>query len=209
MWGSWWTHNETEWPTGNNYATYAYSSADTGAWNSLLNSSQYGSGYFVSCLSHTGGSYNYSYLLSYGAFDMPNYTCQGSCPGTRMHGGQCKPFMNLIAYRSGIYQGTSFAWKSFPSDTAISNWSQASNQMPVATFANIVEGDFLRMPNGHAVTIVRKISSSRVVVLDSNWLGGGDGDEVVRSHELGFTGAGGTHDLGSYRVLKCVYTGGC
>lgn len=212
MWGSWWTFNETNWPTGTTYATYAYTSADIGAWNLLMSSTRYSSGAWVACLEYTGGTYTITpCYLSYGSADMPNYTCQGSCSGAYMHGGQCKPFMNLVAYRSGQYQNPGYGWKDFPLDSTIDSWSTAADQMPYATYSNIVEGDFLRRTTSttpHAAIVVRKISSSQVIVLDSNW-SGGNGRERVSSHSMGFTGSNDINDLGTYRVLKCAYTGGC
>jgi hypothetical protein len=227
MTGNWWTYNETNWPLGDKYATYAYSLADQGAWNLLM--ANFGRtladgtkqpAYFVSCLHKKGVVYYYPCgLLAYGSSQMPYYTCQGSClSGSKVRGGQCKPFMNLVAYRSGTYQNPGYRWKSFPSDACIacSNCDEAhcirrsdyDAGYPKATFANIVEVDYLRRPYGHAAIVVRKVSSTRVVVLDANWLTG-DGNEVVGSHELGFTGTGSLSDLGTYRVLKCAYTGAC
>lgn len=218
MWGSWWTYNETNWPTGTTYASYAYTSADIGAWNLLLaNTGGYGySGFYTSCMRYRSeGHLPYPYTACQlsestgaGSYEMPYYTCQGYCPSAYKRGGQCKPFMNLVAYRSGTYQNPGYAWKSFPVDSAINGWDTSADQMPYATYTNILPGDYLRRPYGHALIIVRKINSSRVVVLDSNW-SGGDGAEIVSSHEMGFTGGGGNSDLGAYRVLKCAYTGGC
>lgn len=213
MTGSWWTYNETNWPTGTTYGTYAYISSDLGAWGKLLDNTYNGSvrGWWTSCR-RTSGVQNFSPCSSqivYG--DLDTASLYDSQSGYK-HGGQCKPFMNLVAYRSGKYQGVNYAWKSFPSDGAISTWSTAPDQMPWATYANIVEGDYLRRTTSgtqHAAIVVRKISSSQVVVMDSNWVNNGDGYETIGSHMMGFTGSGGISDLGSYRVLKCAYTGGC
>lgn len=220
MTGSWSTYNENSWPTGTNYANYAYTLADRGAWNKLLASPRYGNGYFVSCSSYHNRSPNYGPCsVSWGAFEMPYYTCQGYCPSMYMRGGQCKPFMNLVAYRSGIYQTSGYGFKSFPADGDIANLNGSPRptndpDMPLATYANILPGDFLRRPDGHATIVVSKINSLRVVVFDSNWTGtsgvsNGNGYEIVSSHELGFSGSGSWSDLGTYRVLKCVYTGRC
>ena len=222
MTGSYTTYTTSNWPTSNTYAGYYYTLTDTGAWNSLLSNyggyasnGTYYSGFYVSCMryrseGHLPAPYtscSLSTSTGYGSYEMPYYTCQGSCPSSMMRGGQCKPFMNLVAYRSGQYQGPSYAFKAFPSDSAISNWSTASDQMPYATYSNILEGDFLRRPGGHALIVVRIISSSQVVVFDSNWLDG-DGAEVVGSHTLSFSGSGDSN-LGNYRVLKCAYNGNC
>lgn len=219
MTGNYGTYTTTNWPTADTYGNHYYTSTDIGAWNALLNAPRYtyGStvGFFVSCMrrrseGHLPSPYTACQLSTssgYGSFEMPYYTCQGSCPSTRMHGGQCKPFMNLVAYRSGQYHGANFAFKALPSDGTISSKAPSDPDMPVATYANILEGDLLRRPGGHAVIVVRKISSSQVVVFDSNWLGG-DGAENVGSHSFGFSGSGNSN-LGNYRVLKCVYTGNC
>lgn len=212
MTGSYATYAPDDWPTMDTYARYDYTLTDRGAWNLLLDSPSYGYGRYVSCMAYRSQGWLYapcglSASAGYGSFEMPYYTCQGSCPSARMRGGQCKAFMNLVAYRSGRYQGPGYAFKAFPPDAAIAKWSTASDQMPYATYADILPGDFLQRPDGHALIVVRKISASQVVVFDSNWLDG-DGAEVVGSHTLGFSGSGDS-DLGNYRVLKCAYDGGC
>ena len=215
MSGSWWTYNETNWPTGTTDGSYAYISNDLGAWGKLLDNTYNGStkGWWTSCRS-TSTVRNYTpcsdTLTVYGDLDTPSlYDCQGACTsGIKHHGGQCKPFMNLIAYRSGLYQGPNYAWKTLPSDSAIAASDPNGTLMPTATYANIVEGDFLRRPSGHALIIVRKVSSSQVIVLDSNW-SGGDGGEQISSHSMAFGSGNSNSNLGAYRVLKCVYTGAC
>lgn len=235
MSGSWNTYNATNWPTGATYATYAYTSADAGAWNLLLDNTYNGSvrGWWTSCKKTLADAPQYTPCnlvagTGYGDLDTPisNFTCQGNCASaTYKRGGQCKPFMNLVAYRSGLYQNSGYQWKSFPSDTCIAYTTASCNlatkvtrpandaNMPLATYANIIEGDYLRMPYDHAAIVVRKIDSLNVVVLDSNWLPGsggtGNGKEIVGSHVMGFTGTGTHSDLGAYRVLKCAYTGAC
>lgn len=237
MSGSWTTYNATNWPTGTTYASYAYTSADAGAWNLLLNNTYNGSirGWWTSCKKTLADAPQYTPCnlaagTGYGDLDTPisNFTCQGSCSSAPYkRGGQCKPFMNLVAYRSGLYQNSGYAWKSFPSDACIAYTTASCGlspdkqvvrpandaNMPLATYANIVEGDYLRMPYDHATIVVRKIDSSNVVVMDSNWVNGGsgagNGKEIVGSHVLGFTGSGTHNDLGAYRVLKCAYTGAC
>ena len=232
MSGSWWTYNETNWPDGPTptYATYAYTSADAGAWNLLLaNTGGYGySGFYTSCMRYRSEGYlpwpytacQLSLSTGYGSYEMPNYTCQGNCSSGYKRGGQCKPFMNLVAYRSGTYQNPGYQWRSFPTDKCIRYTTATCNtgnpvtrpdndaDMPKATYANIVEGDYLRRPDGHAVIVVRKISSSQVIVLDSNW-SGGDGSERVSSHSMAFSSGDSNSNLGAYRVLKCAYTGVC
>lgn len=237
--GSWWTYDETNWPeyeqsngyTGVTLGSYAYISNDLGAWGKLLDATTAYSvrGYYTSCRSEAAdppstdpdeGVVNYTPChLAYGDLDTASsYDYQGGY----YHGGQCKPFMNLVAYRSGLYQNPYYAWKSFPTDlciyytTATCNYDPAyrvarptdDTDMPMATYSNIEPGDYLRLPWGHALIVVRKIDSSNVVVLDSNWVGGGNGYEKIGSHVLGFSGSG-NNNLGNYRVLKCAYTGNC
>ncbi|MFA6603599.1 MAG: hypothetical protein WCT10_02010 [Patescibacteria group bacterium] len=214
MSGSWWTYNETNWPTGTTYGTYAYISNDLGAWGKLLdNTYNYGiRGWWTSCRkTNSPQTNNYGPCsLTYGDLDTASlYDCQGTCTGGIHHrGGQCKPFMNLVAYRSGTYQNPGYAWKSFPNDATIAASDPNGTLMPAATYANIVEGDYLRRPYGHALIIVRKISSSQVIVLDSNW-SGGNGTEQISSHSMAFGSGDSDSNLGAYRVLKCAYTGGC
>jgi hypothetical protein len=229
--GSWTIYDETNWPVTTTPASYAYTSADTDAWNRLLASPNYSKtgqpDYFVSCLYQTGGTAYYTPCpITVGSYDAARYSCQGTapCSGTK-HGGQCKPFMNLVAYRSGpgIYQGPApyYLFKAFPTDPCIKYTTLTCNlpvgqqvlrptndqDMPVATFSLLTEGDFLRMPDGHATIVVRKVSSTQVVVLDSNW--SSVNQEQVSSHVMGFNNNHDVTDLGSYRILKCVYTGYC
>jgi hypothetical protein len=242
------TYNVGNWPTGTTYATYAYASADNDAWNMLRTaysrcptSTTCTLGFFVSCLYKRANGYlpspyagcQLSLTTGYGSSEMPGYACQGNsaggfCPsGTRSHGGQCKAFMNLVAYRSGIYQLSGHGFKTLPSDDCIANTTNTCSlspkqwvtrpiddkDMPLATYDNVVEGDFLRMPYDHAIIVVKKLAYPNIVVLDSNYLnngtGHGDGKEIIGSHPMGFTGGHDHNDLGSYRVLRCVYTGKC
>jgi hypothetical protein len=141
--------------------------------------------------------------VTYGSDDMPNYTCQGNCNIGHKKGGQCKAFMNLIAYRSGVYQNSNLSWASFPSDPDIDNWSEGSGEMPKASYSNLESGDFLRKPDGHALIVIRKFVENnveKVLVFDSNWH---NGNEEVLSHEMT------VGSLGSYRILKCVYNYSC
>lgn len=220
MTGNHYTYTTSNWPTGTVYARAAYVGSDAGAWNLLLASPRYlyttstgvqKPGGYVSCMRYRSegplyGPCSLSTTGGYGSFE-PYYTCQGYCPSVKMRGGQCKAFANLVAYRSGLYQGPNYSFKALPADSTIAARSTTDPDMPVATYANILEGDVLRRPYGHALIVVRKISPSQVVVFDSNWLDG-DGSETVGSHVLGFSGSGNVN-LGNYRVLKCVYTGAC
>lgn len=217
MTGSWWTYTTSNWPRTTTYANYAYTSSDLGAWDLLRTSTAYSgsgtTGYYVSCLYvHPTKLYSPCYLTLFGSSEMPSYTCQGSCSASsKMHGGQCKAFSNLVAYRSGIYQGSSYAFKAFPGDSTV-------NGYPLATYANVIPGDFVRRTvanSVHSAVVVSVISSTQAIVLDSNWTSAnpsdhtnGNGDEVVSSHAMSFSG-GGLGDLSTYHVMKCVYTGGC
>jgi hypothetical protein len=169
-----------------------------------------------------------SLTTGYGSSEMPGYACQGNsiggfCPsGVRSHGGQCKAFVNLVAYRSGIYQYSGYGFKTLPSDDCIANTAATCDlspkqwvtrpiddkDMPLATYDNVVEGDFLRKPGGHAAIVVKKLARPNVIILDSNWTGG-DGAENITSHQMGFNNYKDITDLGTYRVLRCVYTGKC
>lgn len=187
------------WSTSTVAASYAYVSEDSGAWNSLR--SAYGT--LVSCRNDNDSSNNYTPCsLTYGADNVSQYVCQNNCGTYGYHGGQCKGFMNLVAYRSGVYHGTNWAWKTLPTDSWI-----ASNTS-LLTYATAQAGDLLRKTTSgpHATITVRVISSSQIVVMDSNWV---DGNENIISHVLGYSGSGTTSDLGTYRVLNCVYAGTC
>jgi hypothetical protein len=187
------------WGTSTTNASYAYVSEDSGAWSSLRTA--YGT--LVSCRNDNDTANNYTPCsLTYGSDNVSQYVCQNNCGTYGYHGGQCKAFMNLVAYRSGVYHGTNWAFKTLPSDSWI-----ASNTS-LSTYATAQAGDVLRKTTSspHAAITVRVISSSQVVVMDSNW---SDGYEKIISHTLGYSGSGTTSDLGAYRVLNCVYAGTC
>jgi hypothetical protein len=213
MVGNYNTYTSGNWPTADTLATYYYTLTDLGAWNKLLAEPYYGpNAYYVSCRRKHAEAQLYICRLppdGFGSLDMPYYTCQGLCPAQKMRGGQCLAFSNLIAYRSGVYQGANYAWKLFPSDATMDARAPDNALTPMATYANILPGDFLRKTHIHSLIVVRKISSTQVVVFDSNWVGNGNGDETVGSHTFGFTGSGGSSDLGTYRVMKCIHNGGC
>lgn len=128
MTGSWWTYNETNWPTATTYGTYSYVSSDLGAWNLLLDNNYNGGvrGWWVSCRRNST-TYNYNttdapcLFTAYGDLNTASlYDCQGICSSGIQHkGGQCKPFTNLVAYRSGIYQNPGYAFKKLPDDLTI------------------------------------------------------------------------------------------
>lgn len=198
------------WSTSDTYASSGYAAEDAGAWSFLRNaysntnsSGVWTTGHDVSCRADNDSSNNYTPCsLTSGSDNVSQYVYQSGF----YRGGQCKAFMNLVAYRSGVYHGTNWAFVKFPADSWI-----ASNTS-LSTYATAQPGDLLRKTTSlqHAVIIVRKISSSQIVVVDSNSIGANsNGNEKVGSHTLGYTGSGSTSDLGVYRVLNCVYTGGC
>jgi hypothetical protein len=219
MSGSWTTYNSTNWPTSTTYGSYAYISNDLGAWGLLLDNTYNGltRGWWTSCRS-TSSVQNYAPCSStythYGDLDTASlYDCQGTCTsGIHHHGGQCKPFMNLVAYRSGLYQNPNYAWKAFPTDTCITNTTASCNtgtkvlrpvtdaDMPTVANTTLIPGDYLRLPGGHAAIVVNIANSPNIVVLDSNYVGG-DGTETIASHTMTLT------QLAAYRVLKCAYAG--
>lgn len=192
-------------PAGTMYATSSYVSTDTGAWSSLRTAyTAYGiTGYYVSCRADNDSSNNYTPCsLTKGSDNVSEYECQnGSCTNN-YHGGQCKAFANLVAYRSGVFQGADYAWKSFPTYSWIS--SNCNN----VTSGTIQAGDVLVYPNYHVLIVARVFSSTSVMVIDSNWIGGGDGYEKVGAHEMSFSGSG-INDLDNYKRLNCVYTNDC
>lgn len=199
------------WGTSTVTSIHNYVGEDSGAWTSLRG----GYGTFTSCRHDNDASNNFSPCsLTYGSDTVNQYSCQGSCPAGTYRGGQCKAFMNLVAYRSGVYHGASWAWKTFPLDSVIDD---AGTSYPLATYATVATGDLLRRPTSagspHAAIVVRVISSSQIVVVDSNWVnpggGSGDGLEIIASHTMGFTGTWAVTDLGSYHRLSCVYAGTC
>lgn len=187
-------------PATEMHATASYVSTDIGAWNSLR--SAYGT--LVSCRKDSDDGNNYTPCnLVYGADNAYQYECQnGSCTNN-YHGGQCKAFSNLVAYRSGIFHGNNWAWKTLPADAWI-----ASN-CDYVTSGTIQAGDVLRSTSyGHSVIVARVFSSTSVMVIDSNWIDDGDGDEKVGAHAMSFSGSG-IGDLDNYRVLDCVYANDC
>jgi hypothetical protein len=194
------------WGTGTTTSIHAYASEDSGAWSSLRTA--YGTN--TSCRNDNDTSNNFTPCsLTYGSDVVGIYTCQGYCPAGTYRGGQCKAFMNLVAYRSGVYHGASWAFRTFAVDSTIDD---GGTNYPLATSSNVTVGDLLRRPtsagNPHAAIVVRVISASQIVVVDSNWVNG-SGAETVASHTMGFTGTGTVSDLGTYHRLSCVYTDAC
>ena len=56
--------------------------------------------------------------------------------------------------------------------------------------------------------IMALVDAKTVVVVDSNYRGG-NGWEAIASHTLSFDSTGSYSDLGTYRSIDCVHTGGC
>jgi len=181
-------------PAGTMYATSSYVSTDTGAWNSMLNA--YGNN--ACCVD--GGLSPCS--LTYPCSTVLFYECQSSSCTNNYHGGQCKAFSNLVAYRSGVFHGDNGAWKSLPTDSWI------TSNCSYVTSGTIQAGDVLRSTSySHSVIVARVFSSTSVMVIDSNWLGG-NGYEKVGAHEMSFSGSG-IGDLDNYRRINCVYNNNC
>lgn len=185
--------SETWYPAGTMYATASYVSTDEGAWNAMLNA--YGD--YACCVD---GELSPCYL-SEACSDVSTYECQDTSCTNNYHGGQCKAFQNLICYRSGIFHGENWAWRSLPVDSWIS--SNCDN----ITSGSIQAGDVLRYPYYHSIIVARVFSSTSVMVIDSNWVGG-NGYELIGAHEMSFSGSG-VSDLDNYRVLDCVYNNDC
>lgn len=192
-------------PTGEMFATASYVSTDAGAWSSLR--SAYG--IYVSCRNDDDSSNNYTpCYLTYGTDTVSQYECQNGSCSNNYHGGQCKAFSNLVAYRSGIFHGNDWAWKSLPIDSWI------SSNCNYITSGSIQAGDVLRSTSyGHSVIVARVFSSTSVMVIDSNWVlpnstDSGNGYELIGAHEMSFSGSG-IGDLDNYRVLNCVYNNDC
>lgn len=200
MWGNHYAYDAMNWPEGTRYATHAYTNQDRGAWDKLMRAAAYGSGSMVSCKGNFSPCY-----LSYGADQMPYYTCQGYCPASVYRGGQCKAFTNLVAYRSGVYQNPYYAFREFPHDSKIEN-------QPFAVHGTLKPGDILRRTTAtgspHSVIVVRRLSWPRIIVVDSNWVGG-PGREIVGSHEMRFDDQTPVGNPGTYRVMNCVYDKSC
>jgi hypothetical protein len=224
MKGSWDTYNETNWPTATTYASYAYTSADSGAWNLLMSNyggvdpnGVYHTAYNVSCRYDSSTVYYTPCNITYGSHDtmLSRYTCQGNCPATYNHGGECYAFMNLLAYRSGVYQKPNYGFRIFPSDNCIRYTTATCNlpaaqkvlrpaadaDMPLVPNTTLVPGDFLRNPGVHALIVVSTANSPNITVLDSNSVSPDHltYEEIVGSHVKTLS------DLAAYRVLKCAY----
>lgn len=204
------------WNTSPTLASWPYVSEDYGAWNALRNSSAYygygKTGYYVSCLRNywEGDLYQPCYLW-YGSFDPISwYTSYNETCDQGYRGGQCKAFTNLVAYRSGIYHGSNWAFKALPSDAQVYERSGIKAAKPW----NIQAGDVLRMPGGHSAIVARIYDSyNSIVVIDSNWVrlnypDYGNGCEQVGSHAMSFGGSG-VNNLYNYYILDCVYTNNC
>lgn len=200
------------WYTSDQYGIYAYVSEDSGAWNTLRYSTAYSLwddeeeewiyGWYVACRRTTSeGDLYQPCSLYYGSFD--NLYAYDTHYGSYRHGGQCKSFTNLVAWRSSIFHGEDWAFSPLPTDGYICERTGITQ----ATSNNIQAGDVLRMPDGHSAIIARIFGSSQVVVVDSNWVGG-NGYERIASHSMNFSGSG-IDDLGNYFRLDCVYDNDC
>jgi hypothetical protein len=184
------------WPTSTTNARHRYPSEDLGAWTSLRQA--YGRN--LSCRADSNALNLYPPCnLTYGSAEPSAYEVQNGW----YKGGQCKAFVNLVIYRSGVYHGDSWGFRTLPSDDRIPALADA----PLAKPGTLEAGDVLRMPYGHAAIVVRVLDANQAVVIDSNWMGG-NGWENTATHVMGFSGYGASN-LGNYYRLNCVYDGSC
>ncbi len=186
-------------PLSETLGTFNYAGDDPGAWSALRTSY---TAYNVSCRHDNDASNQYGpCAITYGSDNASQYGYQGGA----YRGGQCKPFTALVAYRSGVYHGPNWAFVSLPSD---GNTTVPTH--PKATISTITTGDVLRNPTSgqiHSVIVVRITGNANndVVVVDSNWVNGGDGRETIGAHVLNFSGSGRSN-LGTYNRYNCIYT---
>lgn len=119
----------------------------------------------------------------------------GQNTGTyRSHVGQCRYFVNLILFRSGVYQ------------TNLPRYGQ--NPLGYRPYSQIRLGDVIETTwaNGHTAIAVGVLEGSvgssvrKVVVIDSNFVG----DEEIGMHVLGLSGSG-VNNLANYRALNLGY----
>lgn len=189
--------------------SFQYAADDPGAWTSLrvgytdANNVLAGD---LSCMGDNNSTLNSSpCLINYGSLNPNTYGYQPdkNTSTYRYRGGQCRAFSNLVAYRSGVYHGTNWAFKRLP----IALGTQV-------TPSNLQNGDVLRSNQAlrHSVIVVRKFTDTdgvqAAVVLDSNFVGSGNGGEAIGSHVLRFSGSG-NNNLGNYYAYNCIYSGNC
>lgn len=117
--------------------------------------------------------------------------------GVYSRGGQCKKFVALVLYRSGIRHTVAGSFSRLPEDAKISN---DLVMFPVVAIPH--PGDILRRPNGHALIVAASIAGLGLIAVDSNY-SGGDGHERIAVHLMG------PASLVEYHNLNCVYTGAC
>ncbi len=196
------------WPTGTNYAGYAYVAEDRGAWDSLRVAYTDEDGMIagdLTCRSDDNLIYYTPCLTSYGSTDPNSYGYQPDSSSTTFHyrGGQCKAFTNLIAYRSGVLHGDNWAFKKLP----------YSGNVQMSS-SNIRAGDILRSNSDkvrHSLIVTRVFTENgitKAVVIDSNWVTG-NGGESIGTHVLAFDGSNGNSNLANYYAFQCVYDGNC
>lgn len=184
--------------------TYNYAGEDWGAWESLRYATTKDGdiGWYLSCRRDNGTArYSCSDQIQYSASNPSQYGLQGGIG----RGGQCKPFTNLVAYRSGVFHGPNWAFVALPSD---GNTNESS--APYSTPSTVKAGDILRNRQSneeiHSVIVVHVTNNSNndVVVLDSNW-NGGDGAEQIGTHIMNYAGSG-RDNLGRYNTYNCIYS---
>ena len=144
----------------------------------------------------------YSYHIGLRWLPDGQFVMDGDYP----RGGQCKAFVNLLLYRSGIYQGPAptYTFKRLPNDDTIDLVA------PMVAGGSLRIGDALRntVNTGHALVVLARIEPKdgkplSALVMDSNFIKGSDGHEIIGTHVMTI------NELSSYRDLDCVYAGTC
>lgn len=198
--------------TGTSYSSFNYAPDDTNAWNLIRQSYGYSllqpppstnlpDAYYLSCRTDQNTARSPSYgpcSITYGSLNPLVYGSQAGA----FHGGQCKAFTNLVAWRSTVYRGANNTFKTLP-----------TNGDTQATAQNIRAGDILRMPQTHSLIVTKVFVESgitKAVVIDSNFVGVG-GNEIIGTHIIDSdpSHAGTTKSISSYLAYQCVYNGTC
>jgi hypothetical protein len=171
---------------GNAVSNWNFMANDLNAYNVMK--SRYGSNASV------WGLY-YSNPASYG------------CYGGYGRGGQCVHFVNLILYRSSVYQGTLPSYA-----TCLANYN--SSRSYTKPFRQLRVGDIIRSysANGHTAIVVAILagvegsSVTSVDVIDANFVGG-MGNEIIARHIISTSGSG-YGDLDNYYAVDLIALGG-
>lgn len=199
-----------------------YMNTDPNAYNWIkARMSQYCSCWYIS----SDASYIRNYWSGYGYGVKPvsfyqNLSGYGYYPNNQNgygRGMQCRSFVRLILYRSGVYQST---W--FPSYAeAINDYNRgAGYRTYTKPFSQLRVGDVIQTSwaNGHTAIVVQILagvegqSVTSIDVVDANYVGG-DGNEIIARHIIsriasGQPGNGGVGDLDSYIGIDLIALGG-